>query len=310
MTMDHGYTYYFNQDKLEKQFYSILNSTLFHQIINYFIENQHKRIILREIKKEISTDDNIEFFLDKMIQYKLISRFNRHYSLSFPIYDLADYSLDFDKNLMNSLDSIKEKNKDEQLIGFVGETLWQACETDEDYFFGVKRNMAPVPFYEKKIVGDTDLKMVAIQQEHAKVLNIPTYFNLLRLNTLPKQYDQLEQLLGDVNQDYFFSQVKKILKKGQKNRISSSKRDIFEEALLLTDDLFINDGKLYLTSPIIKGLILKTDNQNIKQIIEELIHLWRNYDSVNEQTFIKKISYLKLMEYFFGKERVLSYFLI
>ncbi|MHC5229406.1 DUF1803 domain-containing protein [Enterococcus sp. LJL99] len=302
------YTYYFNQANTNKTFYSLLNSSLFQQIIDFFIEHENERIILRQLKKSIKTDENLELFLDKMIQFKLISRLERHYYLAFPIYDLADYPLSFSEDLLTILASIHQQEND-HLTGFVGEILWQSCETKEDYFFGVKKNPTTPSFYEKKIVGDNELKMVAIQESEGNGLTIPTYFELLSLNKLPKQYNQLEKLLGDVNQEYFFTQVKKLLKKAQKNRNSSTKRDIFEEALLLTNNLVSKDGKLLLAKPIIESDVLETNDSNHQQLIKLLNEMWQLYESVNEQTLIKKMTYSKMMELFLGEKEVLSYFL-
>lgn len=302
------YTYYFNQIKDEKQFYSLLNSELFQQIIDFFIENENERIILRQLKKSIKTEENLELFLDKMIRFKLISRSDRQYSLSFPIYDLADYPFSPPKDLTNYLEAIKQADED-YLTGFIGEFLWSECETKDDYFFGVKSNINSTSFYEKRILGDNELTMVAIQDRVDTLINIPTYFNLLSLNKLPKQYKQLEELLGDVNQEYFLAQTKSLVKKAQKNRNNSSKRDIFKESLLLTNDLTIINEKLALAKPIIKRSSLWFDNQNSEPMIKLLNELWDSYDSINKQTFVKKLVYSKLVNHIFDEKKELTYFL-
>lgn len=304
------YTYYFNQTKDKKQFYSLLNSELFQQIIDFFIENQNERIILRQLKKSIKTEGNLELFLDKMIQFKLISRSDRQYSLSFPVYDLADYSLSLPKNLKNYLEALKQEDAD-YLTGFIGEFLWSECETKDEYFFGVKSNINYTSFYEKRIMGDSELTMVAIQDRVDILMNIPTYFNLLSLNKLPKQYKQLEELLGDVNQEYFLAQTKSLIQKAQKSRNNnSSNRDIFKESLLLTNNLTDINEKLALAKPIIKKSSLWQDNQNSQPIIKLLNELWDSHDSINKQTFIKKLVFSKLMNYIFYEKKELTYFLI
>lgn len=303
------YTYYFNQEKDEKKLYSLIDSNLFQQIVDFFIKHENQRVILRQLKKDIKTNENLELFLDKMIQFRLISRLDRHYSLTFPIYDLADYPLNFSKNLITLLDSIQQKEMD-HVIGFVGELLWDICETEEDYFFCVKTNISTTSFYKKRIIGDSDLKMVAIQDDEESELTIPAYFELQSLNELPEHYGALEKLLGDVNPEYFFGQFKKLLKKAQKNRSTNTRRDIFEESLLMTTDLIINHGKLYLTRPIIDSETLWIEESNSKQIIKLLKELWQNYDTVNEQTLMKKMIYSKLMRYYFNEKKGLTYYLV
>ena len=303
------YTYYYHQSKYDQQFHSLVNDNLFQEIVDFFIKHGDEQVILRQLKAAIKTEKNLDLFLDKMIQLNVLSRYDRHYRLSFPIYDLKDYLVTLPNTVHKCIEEIK-KEEFHYLIAFLGERLWTECETKENYFFGIIDNKNSTSFYTKRVIGDKELNMVTLQTQTENNLSIPTYFYALSLPKVPENYHPLQKILGDVNQEYFFGQVKKIIKKTQKNKNSSKRRDIFEESLLLTKDLTIKNQKISLVTPLINKSMIEENNQHSNQLIQSIATLCETYDDINTIALVKKIIFSKILNECFNGRNSITYLLV
>ena len=183
----------FNPDKLSKQ-------PFFIDLINFLYLNQP--VTLREIKKEFSSQDNLDRLIEEFVKANYIERSNKRYSLLISF--VSDVStVDFDQHLfIDDATSLYQ-----ELIG--------------------RR-------FRTKVLNSTNDVII---QEYTSITRddntISNYFYKLREN-LPfsEEQNRLYNLLGDVNPEYFFKYVTTfLLKFVRKDVLLQKRRNIFVDAL-------------------------------------------------------------------------------
>lgn len=183
----------FNPDKLSKQ-------SFFIDLINFLYLNQP--VTLREIKKEFSSQDNIDRLIEEFVKANYIERANKRYSLliSF-VSDVA--TVDLDHHL------------------FIDDTSSLYQELMDRRFM-------------TKVMNSTNDVII---QEYTSITRddntISNYFYKLREN-LPFSEEQkrLYDLLGDVNSEYFLKYATTfLLKFVRKDVLLQKRRNIFVDAL-------------------------------------------------------------------------------
>lgn len=183
----------FNPDKLSKQ-------PFFIDLINFLYLNQP--VTLREIKKEFSSQDNIDRLIEEFVKANYIERANKRYSLliSF-VSDVA--TVDLDHHLfINDTSSLYQELMDRRFM--------------------------------TKVMNSTNDVII---QEYTSITRddntISNYFYKLREN-LPFSEEQkrLYDLLGDVNSEYFLKYATTfLLKFVRKDVLLQKRRNIFVDAL-------------------------------------------------------------------------------
>lgn len=212
----------FNPDKLSKQ-------PFFIDLINFLYLNQP--VTLREIKKEFSSQDNLDRLIEEFVKANYIERSNKRYSLLISF--VSDVStVDLDQNLfIDDATSLYQ-----ELIG--------------------RR-------FRTKVLNSTNDVII---QEYTSITRddntISNYFYKLREN-LPfsEEQNRLYNLLGDVNPEYFLKYVTTfLLKFVRKDVLLQKRRNIFVDALeILGYIIQVEEGHYTLDMDLdIGGLVYST----------------------------------------------------
>lgn len=186
----------FNIDKADK----LSKQPFFLDLVNFLYLNQP--VTLREIKKEFSSQENIDRLIEEFVKANYIERANKRYSLliSF-VSDVA--TVDLDQHLfINDTSSLYQELMDRRFM--------------------------------TKVMNSTNDVII---QEYTSITRddntISNYFYKLREN-LPFSEEQkrLYDLLGDVNSEYFLKYATTfLLKFVRKDVLLQKRRNIFVDAL-------------------------------------------------------------------------------
>lgn len=295
-------TYYFqhkNQKKLEK----LVSNPLFDPLVSYFQKDQTGEIILRELKKTFQ-EKNFEQFLEEMVQFQLIRREDRRYYLEIAFFEANVPEKEYRAAINFTQEHTKQADK--QLFLY-GELLWDNLfKNEDDYFFGV---IDPTEsFFEKQQYGNEQLSFVSIHRKNSLPLDFASYFAIMEETSgenLPEVYQPLQELIGDVDSAYFAAQSYRIIRAVLKNRRIADKRNIFLEALVLTEQLAKTEEGWQLKAPLIKSEAIDD-----KQLSKSYLERYEQITDTNERVFRKMNFYQScLMNYLNGKES-LSYLII
>ncbi|WP_271490739.1 DUF1803 domain-containing protein [Enterococcus sp. 5H] len=285
----------------------MVNDPLFQTIVDYFIKHCNQEIILRKLKTDIHTDTNLELFLDKLIKYKLIQRKDRRYSLLFPIFQ-PEPPIQISETIIDSLKIIIGENAETACYLF-GEWFWSLLFSEErnPYFFGVRE----ADFFIKREVGNDTWKMVSICLKRQQPLDLANFFTLLSAQTkLPDQFKPLQDLVGDVDINYFIPQLQKVIRSAKRQKVAKTKRDIFRETLLLTGDLIQNEvGEEIIVTPILENLSPPIELEPVlEELALELSESWKLIEDVNQRVFFKLQLFRSLFKECFPQNKSLHYF--
>ena len=175
----------FNPDKLSKQ-------PFFIDLINFLYLNQP--VTLREIKKEFSSQENIDRLIEEFVKANYIERSNKRYSL-----------------LISFFSDVSTVDLDQHLFIDDATSLYQEL---------IGRR------FRTKVLNSTNDVII---QEYTSITRddntISNYFYKLREN-LPfsEEQNRLYNLLGDVNPEYFLKYVTTFLLKFVRKDVLLQKR--------------------------------------------------------------------------------------
>lgn len=300
-------TYFFDNNNQLNDITKMVNDPLFQKIIDYFSNHRHQEIILRQLKTGIQTDRNLELFLDKLIKYKLIQRKNRRYSLLFPIFE-PESAIQLSETMIDRFKTIVGEN-DEAACYLIGEWLWPLLFSEElkPYFFGVRK----ADFYVKREVGNDAWKIVSICLKEQLPFDLANYFTLLSFQTkMPNQFKPLQELIGDIDINYFIMQLQKVIRSVKRQKTPKTKRDIFRETLLLTGDLSQNEvGEGDFVTPILDTFVPPAEWESIlEELALELSELWKLMENVDQRVFFKLQLFHALVKECVPQKTSLHYF--
>lgn len=178
--------------------------------------------ILRELKENFTKEEKLETKLEQLIEQQIILRENRHYFLNLP-----NLSLNEDKRKINEwvalfMAEIQEKPISEQLMSLVL-LADNVCEFPP-FLLPEKVNFA---FFSQL---ENDLGALYSFSLKRTDFNLPNYFLWQRQNLRDNSFFSLEQLIGDVELNYYLDQIFVVLEKilAGRRRIRPS---IFTESL-------------------------------------------------------------------------------
>lgn len=212
----------FNPDKLSKQ-------PFFIDLINFLYLNQP--VTLREIKKEFSSQDNLDRLIEEFVKANYIERSNKRYSL-----------------LISFVSDVSTVDLDQHLFIDDGTSLYQEL---------IGRR------FRTKVMNSTNDVII---QEYTSITRddntISNFFYKLREN-LPfsEEQNRLYNLLGDVNPEYFLKYVTTfLLKFVRKDVLLQKRRNIFVDALeILGYIIQVEEGYYTLNMDLdIDGLVYST----------------------------------------------------
>lgn len=304
-------SYYFTSNKNENELENLISDPLFKKVVNYLSDHKNQEVILRQIKATISTDHNLELYLDKLIKHGLVERKNRRYSLKFPIYSVEE-KLQVPDTITNLLQSLIQVNSSQLNYSMVGEWLWSLlfAEEQSSYIFGVQSSSKNPPFFRKRVAGNDALQFVSIYQAGVIPVDLANYFNLLsKKEELPEQFKPLQAIIGDVDINYFIGQVQKVLRSVKRNTSRVRKQNIFEDALLATNDLTNTEGQLSLVTMYLDDSEPSRERQMaLDQLKTELASLWGAIQDDNQRVFFKMQLYSVLFTSYFPNQKFIHYF--
>lgn len=214
----------FNPDKLSKQ-------SFFIDLINFLYLNQP--VTLREIKKEFSSQENIDRLIEEFVKANYIERSHKRYSL-----------------LISFVSDVSTVDLDQHLFIDDASSLYQ--------------ELIDLRFTTKVMNSTNDV----IIQEYTSITRddntISNYFYKLREN-LPfsEEQNRLYNLLGDVNPEYFLKYVTTfLLKFVRKDVLIQKRRNIFVDALeILGYIIQVEEGHYTLNMDLDSdGLVYSTKN--------------------------------------------------
>lgn len=298
-------TYYY-QHKNQKQLTRLVNDPLFHRIITYFNEHQTEKIILRALKQTFQ-EQNFERFLEEMVNFQFIRREERGYSLTIPFFD-ATIS-DKEKQVAEDFTQ-NPTNQDTDPSYLYGEALWSCLfEKENDYFFGVfDSSDDSQPFFEKQANGNEQLQFVSIHPKGTQPLNFASYFSVMEATSgeaLPEVYQELQDLIGDVDSAYFAGQTYRIVRAVLKQRRIADKRNIFLEAFVMTNGVIKTEEGWQLKIPVLQ-------NEALAKEVDISAYI-RDYDQVtdrNQRVFKKMQFYRHCMEIVLNGKESFSYLIL
>ncbi|EOH98563.1 hypothetical protein UAW_01159 [Enterococcus haemoperoxidus ATCC BAA-382] len=305
-------SYYFASNKNEEDLNKLICDPLFAKIVEYLSEHKEQEVILRQIKAAIPTDSNLELYLDKLIKYNLLERKNRRYSLTFPIYTM-DKSIQLPDSITRAFRNITQESSMLNNCFVFGEWLWMLLFEDEqdNYFFGVKASPESQPIFRRREEGNDSLRFVSIYTDSLVPLDLANYFNLLsRRKDLPQNFEVLQNVIGDVDINYFIPQIQKVIRSIKRNKTRVDKQNIFQEALIMTGDLKRNtENQLFLAVPIIDSECACDEIQTILDKLQiELPPLWKTIHNQNQRIFFKQQLYSVLFKNCLPELDHISYF--
>lgn len=290
-----------------KELDEIVENPLFSEIITYFLENSQEDILLRSLKKQFSTVDYLESFLEKLILLKLIQRKNRRYTLNFPIVN-ANKTIELSDDIKKIVSKILDENQSIPLEVFLGEWLWKFLfDEDTVYFFG---SCVPETFYQKQEIQSSSVSLISILPKNNSSVDLATYFDALVTDKpLAPKYTPLLELVGDVSIEYYLLQIKKIIRKSQVKKVTT----IFEQSLLLTGCLSENNsGRYDLAVPVLtKETRDLHTTLNVRHLKQLLCAYWTDITSLEEQVDIKNRLFQAILAYYnWPLQQPITYFII
>lgn len=188
-------------------------------LLNYF-EKQENPVILREIKNNFPSMRHLDQYLDRLISFEIIFRRNRRYYLHIP--QLKAYPLIESWNKINQL---AEETAKITLISFLIQNYWQ-----EKYpgTIAVDFNLPEITQ-----IANEEYQLITVNVEKRNDFTIPNYFSF-QTEDYPESFEQLEKLIGDVNQEFYFNQVSTVLDFVLKQK-KPRRETIYSQSLIVTD---------------------------------------------------------------------------
>ncbi|MBL1230716.1 DUF1803 domain-containing protein [Enterococcus sp. BWB1-3] len=296
---------YYYQNKEQKKLDKLVKNPLFEKISLYLLDHQGEEIILRELKKVFINEKQFEQFLEEMIRFGLVNREERRYSLNFPLFQQSELQIKPLELASQLKESLKSQTPAEQ-VRFYGDILWEILfSNEEDYFFGINETASP-SFYERVEAGNGQLTFVSVHKKEAVPLNLAAYFDTMTVTSgdgLPFVYQPLQELIGDVDSEYFAAQAYRIVRAVLKKRKIADKRNIFLESLVVTNDLTRTEDGWVLQVPIITEenppltVSLSVYTDKFQQIIDK-----------NQRLLKKRLFYQTCLELYLENQDYLTYY--
>ena len=286
--------YYYSKNK-ENFYQKLTGDPLFSLLTDYLYEHREKETILRELKKEFP-QNKFSHFLDLLIDAGLIKREERRYHLNFPVFDPNDYLQQATSAAEIIADQLKRLSVAEQKLT-MGEVIWAYCfedERKEAYFYGVRNS--PETELLRTTAGNQKYRFITLSSKEHFPLTLANYF-FIQKNQLPvtKAFKELAELIGDVNEAYFFDQIEVIVDRIRKNKYKNRRPSIFHQSLLVTNTIK-EEESFTLALPIVEknNLEIEFPTLDPSLTMEEMAFLKRQIFSELSKKFIPHaFSYIK-----------------
>lgn len=271
----------------------LLDHPLFQPMIDYLIGHESQEVILRQLKKEFP-QKKMEHFLDQMIDSGLIIRENRRYRCAFPVYDQGDFQEEINQLTKELVNEVMQQPESQRNL-FLAEDIWDFChETGAAYFYATSFS---VPTINRLEAGNENYRFMTLTQGEDRI-SLPTYFHLQKQQTpLSEQFQALGQLIGDVNETYFFDQIEVIFERICENKYKKRRESIFLDALILAG-VVAQEDQYRLLLPIMedrKDSLLQKYEPSTETPVEAAFIKEQALIAVMGQLDLTSYSYIKKM---------------
>ncbi|MGM0212625.1 DUF1803 domain-containing protein [Enterococcus sp. AZ109] len=254
-----------------KQLQKSLLATQTLELFEYFYQLEQP-VILREIRAAFPEDQQLDKRLDLLIQTGVVERKDRRYRLILTIYH------EYPKN---ELSEQVEKLIDSSNLYMFVEMFYPTELT------GLMAISFELP--SRTIIENESYALVTLNKRSNWQATLPNYF-YYQQKKRPKQFEALENLLGDVNPAFFFNHVEVLLDtllQGKKPKKSS----IFLKAMVMTS-LVELEPTIQVNAPIVKSV----------ESLDEIAKLWEKADEVT-----RYFAFYQLLDCLMGSKETLSY---
>lgn len=282
--------YYFQSKEHEHAIHSLTQHELFDKVVVYLDEHQDIPITLRHLKQVFHSEKDLEKIIDRMIHYHLLQRKEKHYALTFPIFSKKPEFPLIKSVFFKQFQQIDEKSQ----VWFLGEGCWRHFLKDScDFFFGVSHSNDS--FFQKNQIKNDKIAFISIQNESSPSFTLPSYFKKLQLKpslrkTEVDEFQQLQQLLGDVSLDYFLAQAQYLVTRAAKKRKIPSKRNIFYESMLSTGIFSLTENHCFnLSYPLFDNKEENSINDLRDEWLDELTQILSLKNKSTEQIQYEKM---------------------
>lgn len=188
-------------------------------LLDYF-EKQKKSVILREIKKNFPDMKHLDQYLEQLISFNLISRENRRYYLQIPQVKAYPVIESWDQ-----LNQLMEETAKIDVISFLVKNYW------DEKFTGTIAIDFDLPQVNQ--IANESYQLITVNADQITEMTIPNYF-AFQTEDYPERFQQLEQLIGDVNQEFYFNQVASVLDFVLKQK-KPRRETIYSQSLIITN---------------------------------------------------------------------------
>lgn len=211
---------------------------------------------LRELNQQFPEKGFVKY-LESCIEVGWIDRANRRYQLNLPVYTQEDQQQVGKKAAVQELLQELLRLSQEELAAFLQPFV--TCQPETAYLLAEDVTMGRLQI--AGLSGDLQAFSLVTKPDAS---DLAGYFVANRHLEEPVLYSQLAQLIGDVDEEYYFQQVQWILSRVGKGK--TPKASIFYESLLLTGILTKENQ---LTIPYLRNL---SENAELKTKIMKLNH--------------------------------------
>ena len=288
---------YFYSQNHQQLLSKLVNNAVFPTLIEYLHHHQEEDIILRELKKNFD-QPKFEAFLDQLIDENLIKRENRRYKLNFPIFEEETYQKEIEEAAAQILQAISHLSQTEKQL-VMGNECWQECfVSNSTYFYATLEDLIPVT---RQVAGNENYRFVSLNYHNKLSYSLANYFYLQKKQLpVPSEFLKLVELIGDVNETYYFDQVEVIIERIQAQKYKNRRSSIFFDSLILSNTVKVvktNDQLNYqLALPLVKTANSRRQLPKIAagRTVEEHAYIARKvYDRLIKELNLADFSYIE-----------------
>ncbi|MGL9902946.1 hypothetical protein IGJ51_000068 [Enterococcus sp. DIV0802c] len=142
---------------------------------------------------------------------------------------------------------------EKQLV--MGNECWQECfVSNSTYFYATLEDLIPVT---RQVAGNENYRFVSLNYHNKLSYSLANYFYLQKKQLpVPSEFLKLVELIGDVNETYYFDQVEVIIERIQAQKYKNRRSSIFFDSLILSNTVKVvkTDDQLnyQLALPLVK----------------------------------------------------------
>ncbi|MGV1237131.1 hypothetical protein ACV6EM_06775 [Enterococcus hirae] len=181
----------------------------------------------------------------------------------------------------------------------MGNECWQECfVSNSTYFYATLEDLIPVT---RQVAGNENYRFVSLNYHNKLSYSLANYFYLQKKQLpVPSEFLKLVELIGDVNETYYFDQVEVIIERIQAQKYKNRRSSIFFDSLILSNTVKVvkTDDQLnyQLALPLVKTANSRRQLPKIAagRTVEEHAYIARKvYDRLIKELNLADFSYIE-----------------